>query len=53
MSEKDAARLVRRAPFETKLSVIGRIVKGDALRLRDARGRERTLQPGGYEHLRG
>ena len=53
MSARDAARLVNDAPFETKLAVVGRIVKGGSMRIRDARGRERALKVGGYEHLRG
>ena len=53
MSEKDATRLLKRAPFDTKLTRIGRIVKGGELRVRAADGKERALQPGGYEHLRG
>ncbi len=52
MSEADAARLVADKPFATKVTVIGRIVEGNDLRLRSAGGRERALEPGGYEHLR-
>ena len=52
MSEADANRLVAGPPFETKVTVIGRIVAGGELRIRGADGRERTLEPGGYEHLR-
>ncbi len=56
MSEADAARLVADKPFATKVTVIGRIVEGNDLRLRSAGppgAGERTLQPGGYEHLSG
>jgi len=53
MSEDDAKRLVDEPPFDTKLTVIGRIIEGDDLVIRDADGDERILEPGGYEHLRG
>ena len=53
MAEPDADRLTADAPFETKLTVIGRIVEGDDLRIRGDDGGERTLEVGGWEHLRG
>lgn len=53
MSENDADRLLRDVPFETAVTVIGRIVEGDEMRIRGADGEEKLLEPGGYEHLRG
>ena len=52
MSGAEADRLTAHPPFETRLSVIGRIVEGDDVRLRDEDGGERPIEPGGYEHLR-
>jgi thiamine-monophosphate kinase len=52
MSAADASRLAADAPFGTRATVIGRIVAGSEMRIRSADGRERTLEPGGYEHLR-
>jgi len=49
----DAERLVADAPFETKVTIVGRIIEGDEMRLREVDGGERVIQPGGYEHLRG
>jgi thiamine-monophosphate kinase len=37
----------------TPVTVVGRMVEGDAMVLREADGSERPLEPGGYEHLRG
>ena len=53
LSAKQAKRLVAKKLCGTKVTIIGRIVKGGGMRLRTTDGRERTLQPGGYEHLRG
>ncbi len=51
--ERDAKRLVARKPFGTKITVVGRIIRGGSMRIRGSDGRERALEPGGYEHLRG
>ncbi len=53
MTEADAKRLIVGAPFETRLTVVGRIIEGDELLIRSAEGEERTLEPEGYEHLHG
>jgi len=53
LAETDALRLVADAPCGTRVTAVGRIVAGDTLTLRGADGRERALEPGGYEHLRG
>lgn len=53
LSEADAVRLLKDKPFETRLTVVGRIVKGDGLLIRASDGGETTLEPGGYEHLHG
>jgi thiamine-monophosphate kinase len=50
MAEGDADRLLRDKPFETRLTVIGRMCKGDELLIRAADGAERRLEAGGYEH---
>ena len=53
MTEADAKRLIAEPPFETRLTVVGRIIEGDEMLLRTADGEERVLEPGGYEHLHG
>jgi thiamine-monophosphate kinase len=53
LSETTARRLILDAPEGLKYTIIGHIEEGDRLRIRSADGRERTLEPGGYEHLRG
>ena len=53
LAEADARRLVDEDPFDTERTIIGRVTEARELVIRDADGTERTLQPGGYEHLRG
>jgi thiamine-monophosphate kinase len=52
MAPRDAKRLVEAKPFGTRVSMVGRIVRGRSMRLIGADGLERALEPGGYEHLR-
>jgi thiamine-monophosphate kinase len=51
MSGRDAQRVLARPPFRTRLTAIGRIVRKPGLFIRTRDGKERRLEPGGYEHL--
>jgi len=53
MTEADAERLISETPFETKLTLVGRIVEGSGVSIRGKDGKDRPLSAGGYEHLRG
>lgn len=50
LGQNEAERLLGSPPFETRVSRIGRIVKGKGLKLVGADGRERKMDLGGYEH---
>lgn len=50
LGEREAERLMSSPPFATRISRIGRIVKGNGLKLLGADGREMKIDLAGYEH---
>ncbi len=52
LGPEEAARIESDPPFPARLFRVGEIVEGSGLRIREKEGRERVVEPSGFDHLR-